>query len=163
VTRLRCGRSPTLWFECGQRKEIFLFFKPSRPALCPTQPPIYLIAGVYSPRANRQWSESNHSPPSMDESKNPWSYTSSPPYVCIAWCLIRHRGSLTCTVHQLLYFPNMSRRPTPFTGFGGIQKEICETFWILESWEWDRQVVPRSAIRIYHYSLRNSPEERSSR
>jgi hypothetical protein len=34
--------------------------------------------------------ESDHSPPSSAEVKNAWSYTSTPPYVFMAWCLVKH-------------------------------------------------------------------------
>jgi hypothetical protein len=35
--------------------------------------------------------EGDHSPPSSAEVKNAWSYTSTSPYVFIAWCLVKHR------------------------------------------------------------------------
>jgi len=31
--------------------------------------------------------EANHSPPSNAEAKNAWSYTSTPQYVLMVWCL----------------------------------------------------------------------------
>jgi len=35
--------------------------------------------------------EADHSPPSSAEVKNAWSYTSTPPYVFMAWCLVKYR------------------------------------------------------------------------
>jgi hypothetical protein len=35
-------------------------------------------------------SEADHSPPSSAKVKNTWSYTSTPPHVLMAWCLIKH-------------------------------------------------------------------------
>jgi hypothetical protein len=32
--------------------------------------------------------ETDHSPPSNAEVKNAWSYTSTPQYVFLAWCLV---------------------------------------------------------------------------
>jgi hypothetical protein len=37
--------------------------------------------------------EADHSPPSSAELKNAWSYTSTPQYVFIAWCLVKHRST----------------------------------------------------------------------
>jgi hypothetical protein len=47
----------------------------SRPLLGPTQP--------------RPEREADHLPPSNAEVKNAWSYTSTLPYVFMAWCLIK--------------------------------------------------------------------------
>jgi hypothetical protein len=35
-------------------------------------------------------------PPSVDV-KNAWSYTSIPPYVSMAWCLVKQRDTFTLT------------------------------------------------------------------
>jgi hypothetical protein len=37
--------------------------------------------------------EADHSPPSSAEVRNAWSYTSSPQYVFMAWCLVKHRDN----------------------------------------------------------------------
>jgi hypothetical protein len=39
--------------------------------------------------------KAHHSLPSSAEIKNAWSYVSTPPYVFMAWCLIKHRGNFT--------------------------------------------------------------------
>jgi hypothetical protein len=44
-----------------------------------------------APRTRR---ETKHSPPSSADSKNAWSYTSTPPFTFTAWCLIKHRKKL---------------------------------------------------------------------
>jgi hypothetical protein len=70
---------------------IFLFSTASRPALGVTQPPIEWIPGILPPAVKRPGLEADNSPPSSVEIKNTWSYTSTPPYVFMAWCLIQHR------------------------------------------------------------------------
>jgi len=46
----------------------------------------------------REWKrpgrESDHSSPFIAEVRNAWSYTSAPPYVYMAWCLIRQSMSV---------------------------------------------------------------------
>jgi hypothetical protein len=37
--------------------------------------------------------EADHSPPSSAEVKNAWSYTSTPHYIFMAWCLVKHRDN----------------------------------------------------------------------
>jgi hypothetical protein len=46
---------------------------------------------VLSPRIKRSEREADHSLPSSAEVKNPCSCTSTPPYVDMPWCLIKHR------------------------------------------------------------------------
>jgi hypothetical protein len=41
--------------------------------------------------------EADHSPPSSAEVKYAWNYTSTPQYVFIAWCLVKHRDNFTFT------------------------------------------------------------------
>jgi hypothetical protein len=43
----------------------------------------------------RPGGEVDHSPPSSAEVKNAWSYTSTPQYVFMAWCLVKHRDNFT--------------------------------------------------------------------
>jgi hypothetical protein len=46
------------------------------------------------PEVKRQRPEADHSPPPSAEI-NEWSYTSIPPYVFMAWCLVKHRDNFT--------------------------------------------------------------------
>jgi hypothetical protein len=62
----------------------------SRTALGPTQPPIHWVPGALSLGIKRPGCEADHSPPSSAEDKNERSYTSSPQYVFMEWCLIKH-------------------------------------------------------------------------
>jgi hypothetical protein len=39
--------------------------------------------------------EADHSPLSSAEVKNEWSYTSTPQYVFMEWCLVKHRDNFT--------------------------------------------------------------------
>jgi hypothetical protein len=59
-------------------------------------------AGVLSSGLKRPVREASCIPQSNAEVKNAWSYTSTPAYVCIAWCLIKRR-SLIC--HFLPFNP----------------------------------------------------------
>jgi hypothetical protein len=34
----------------------------------------------------------------VPRSKNAWSYTSTPPYVFMAWCFVKHRDNFTFTL-----------------------------------------------------------------
>jgi hypothetical protein len=85
-------------------KCIFLFTTGSRTALGPTQPPIQWVRGALSLGIKRPGCEADHSPPSSAEIKNAWSYTSTPQYVFMAWCLVKHKDNFTfliasCTEH----------------------------------------------------------------
>jgi apolipoprotein N-acyltransferase len=42
--------------------------------------------------------EADHSTVSNDEVKNVWSYTSTPQYVIMVWCLVKHRDNFTFTL-----------------------------------------------------------------
>jgi hypothetical protein len=71
---------------------IFLFTTTSRLALGPTQPPFQWELGSSScGGVKQQGREAEHSPPSGAKVKNMWNHTSMPPYVLMAWYLIKHR------------------------------------------------------------------------
>jgi hypothetical protein len=90
---LGCGLNDRR-FESRQGLGIFLFTIASRPALGPTQPPIQWVPGALSLRVKGPGREADHSPPSSTEDNNVWSYTSTPQYVFMAWCLFKHRDNL---------------------------------------------------------------------
>jgi hypothetical protein len=48
-----------------------------------------LSSGVKQPGC-----EANHSLSFSDEVMSEWSYTFTPPYVCIVWCLVKHQPQL---------------------------------------------------------------------
>jgi hypothetical protein len=73
----------------------------SRTALRPTQPPMQWIPGVLSLGVKRPGREADHSPPSSAEVNKAWRYTSTPPYVFMAWCLVKHRNKFIFTLHFL--------------------------------------------------------------
>jgi hypothetical protein len=84
-----------------------LFTTVSRPALGPTQSPIQWVPGALSLGVKRPGREADHSPPSSAEVNNARSYTSTPQYVFMAWCLVKHRDNLPSqitlmTLYQLL-------------------------------------------------------------
>jgi hypothetical protein len=69
-----------------------LFTTASRTALGPTQLPILWVPGALSLGVELLGSESDHSPPSSAEVKE-WSYTSTPQYAFMAWCLVKQRAT----------------------------------------------------------------------
>jgi hypothetical protein len=96
VTGLRSGRLGfRVRFSAGAGK--FLFTTASRPALRPTQPPIQWVPGALSLGVKRPVREADHSSASSAEVKTAWSYTSTPQYAFMAWCLVKHRDKFTST------------------------------------------------------------------
>jgi hypothetical protein len=84
----------TIWvlgFDSRRGLGIFLFTTASRTALGPTQPPLQCVPGALSLGVKQLGHEADHSLPSSAEVKNGWSYISTPQYVCMAWCLVKHR------------------------------------------------------------------------
>jgi hypothetical protein len=83
--------------DSRQGYRIFLFATAVfRQGLWPTKPPtkrvpVALSAEGGGGEVKRPGYESDHSPQSSAEAKNTWSFTSSPPYVFMGWCLIKHR------------------------------------------------------------------------
>jgi hypothetical protein len=51
--------------------------------------------GAVFPGVKLLGSETDHSPPSSAEVTNVWSYTSTPQYVLMVWCLAKHREIFT--------------------------------------------------------------------
>jgi hypothetical protein len=56
------------------------------PCLC--VPPIQWAPGDLSPELKRPGREADHSPPTSVQVKKTWTYTSTPPYVSMAWYLV---------------------------------------------------------------------------
>jgi hypothetical protein len=77
-------------FDSRRGLGIFLFTTASRTSLGPTQPPIQSGPGIKPPGR-----EADHSPLSSAEVGNMWNDTSTPPYVFMAWCLVKHRTTLS--------------------------------------------------------------------
>jgi hypothetical protein len=71
---------------------IFLFALAARPALGPAQLSVQWVPGVKRPRR-----EDDHKPPSSVK-VNPWSHTSTPLHVLMAWCLTKYRLRLRSLV-----------------------------------------------------------------
>jgi hypothetical protein len=55
-----------------------------------TQLPMHWVPGTLSLGVKRSGREADHSPLSSAEVNNAWSYTSTPQYVFMAWCLVKH-------------------------------------------------------------------------
>jgi hypothetical protein len=77
---------------------LIISFTASRTALGPTQPPIQWVSEALYLGVKWPGREVDHSPPSSAEVKNAWSYTSTPQYAFMAWCLVKHRGKFTFTL-----------------------------------------------------------------
>jgi hypothetical protein len=90
-------------FESRRGLGIFLFTTASSSVLGPTQPPIQWVPGALSMGVKRPDREADHSPPSSAESRNVWSYTSTPQYIFMAWCLVKHKDNFTFTFIILHY------------------------------------------------------------
>jgi hypothetical protein len=88
VTRLWAGRQG---FNSWQATTV------SRQALGPTQPPAQWVPEVLSPGVRWPGREADRLPPSIAQFKNTWSYISTPPYVFMEWCLVKHRDKFTYT------------------------------------------------------------------
>jgi hypothetical protein len=84
-----------LEFDSRRGLGIFLFTTASKPALGPTQLPIQWVPGALSLELKRLGREADHSLPCSAEVKNAWSYTSTPQYTFMVWCLVKHRDNFT--------------------------------------------------------------------
>jgi hypothetical protein len=76
--------------------------------------PLRLVPAFLSPEVKRPGRESNHSPSSSAETKNPWSCTSPSQYVFKTLNLIKHRDNF-------IYVPR--RGPTPTQGCRASKEE----------------------------------------
>jgi hypothetical protein len=65
------------------------------PTLRPTHPHVQWVSEVRQPVC-----EADHSPPSSVEVRNAWRYISTPPYVFLAWYLVKPRDSFTFTLYE---------------------------------------------------------------
>jgi hypothetical protein len=72
-------------FESQEGLGIFLYSTASRPALGPTRPPSQWVPGAVFLGVKRLGRETRHSPPSIAEVNNAWSYT----------YLVKHRDNFT--------------------------------------------------------------------
>jgi hypothetical protein len=75
----------------------FLYNPPVKQYLEPTQPPIRWALGALPLGVKQLGRESDYSPPSSAVVKKTWMYTSIPPYVFIAWYLVKHRNNFSFT------------------------------------------------------------------
>jgi hypothetical protein len=69
----------------------------------PASYPMGTGGGALSLGVKRPGREADHSPPSSSDVKNAWSYTSTPQYCFMAWCLVKHRDNFTFTFNFISY------------------------------------------------------------
>lgn len=105
-------RSKSL-FECcrygaslvmGEIGTWVIFPAASRPALGPTQKSNWLLPGTFFFRAKRLWGGTDHSSPSSVQVQNVRNYNSTPPYMSIERCLIKHRNIFSDQLLTKHYF-----------------------------------------------------------
>jgi hypothetical protein len=65
--------------------------------LCFCVPTIQWVPEDLSPELKRPGREADHSPPTSAEIKKTWIYTSTPPYVFMAWCVVSTGTTLPFT------------------------------------------------------------------
>jgi hypothetical protein len=75
---------------------------PSRPALGSTQPSIQRVPEALSLGVKQPGRETDHSSPASTQVKKTWVYTSTPPYVFKAYCLIKHRDNFTFKIEAYI-------------------------------------------------------------
>jgi hypothetical protein len=64
-----------------------------------------MIPRSFSPRVKWLRCEADNSPPSGNMDKNVWSYISTPSYVFMLWCLVKHKDNFTFTFTFFLLRP----------------------------------------------------------
>jgi hypothetical protein len=99
VTLVRAGRRGC---DSRQGQRFILLVTASRLTLGPTQPPIQWVPGALSLGLKRPGRETDHSFPFSAEVKSAWSYTSTIPFVFVAWCLVKYRGQLSWAYSLLI-------------------------------------------------------------
>jgi hypothetical protein len=87
----------------GRVKNV-LFSTSSRSALGYTQPPIQWVLGALSSGVRHPGREANYSPPGSAKVKKMWIYISTPPYIFIAQCLVKHRHNFTLSYSNKEWF-----------------------------------------------------------
>jgi hypothetical protein len=69
-----------------------------------TVPQVEWVPGALSLGGKRPEHEADHSCQYNAEVKNAWNYTSTPPYVFMARCLIKQRDNFTCSIANISSF-----------------------------------------------------------
>jgi hypothetical protein len=113
-----------LRFDSRRGLGTFLFTTASRTALRCTQPPIQWVPGALFLGVQRPTREANHSLPPSAEVKNAWSYTCTPQYFFIAWCLIKHSDKFTFTFKATTRIQSSSRHRVGRNSYMGNQYSI---------------------------------------
>jgi len=73
-------------------------------ALWPNQLLIQWVPEALNPRVKLLGHETDHPPPSSAKVKNVWCYTSSPLYIFMAWCSVKHRDNFIFTFFTFYYY-----------------------------------------------------------
>jgi heme/copper-type cytochrome/quinol oxidase subunit 4 len=97
-----------LGFDSLRGLGIFLFIIATRMALGQTQPPNRWVPGALSLGIKRLGVKLIILLHLVPKSKNEWSYTSTPQYALMAWCLVKQRDNFTFTFYRDLIKLNHS-------------------------------------------------------
>jgi hypothetical protein len=93
----------------------------SRPTLKANLSPTQSAPGALTPGVKWTRREAEHLPPSSVKIKNARNYTSTVPYVFIAWCLSKHRNNFTshfdCTSNKRVPQKVLSCFPLLYVGW----------------------------------------------
>jgi hypothetical protein len=76
-------------------------FSSQRPDQLSGPPTLQWVPRALSPAVNRPGCEADHSSSSAAEVKNARSYNSTPAYLFLSWCLIKHRDKFTTYLTSL--------------------------------------------------------------
>jgi len=86
-------------------------------------------------RVKRPRREPDQSPPSRAEVKNAWSYSCTPPYVFMTWCLVKPRDNLTFSIVLWMKWAGL------------VSREVKHAYSVLYSHPYGKRRVGRLRLR----------------
>jgi hypothetical protein len=110
-------------FRARQRRIRSSFSSWDRPDQRPILFSIQWVPGVLSTEVRCLGRNANHRSPSSAEVKDMWSYTSTPPYVFMAWFLVKRRKSFARKVS--VFQTSLVLRRLQDQLWSGLLKEVC--------------------------------------
>jgi hypothetical protein len=132
-------------FDSQQRLEIFS--SPTRPDRLRGPPSLLpnTYRGALPPEVKRQGREADHSSSSSAAVRKAWSYISTPQYVFMQWCLVKHRDNFTLLHLHIIC-----------TGLGNDATCIKAILFLFENLKKQHCDSPKSAFSFsFHYLVSN--------